>query len=132
MNIVGKSQAVLISGTIEVLRSLQSPLQFELTLHRCEVDKTKCEHFDTISFDDVCALYNENHLIRSFVGFFSPPLTCPVQVGKYVAKDGVLDMKAFEIFPIGNTHWQTEMRLIDASKQIVSCIRSETTITSKH
>lgn len=54
--------------------------QFHLMVNRCDVDQSNCEHFDTIVFEDVCAMYNESHLMKAHMAFFSPPLTCPLNV----------------------------------------------------
>lgn len=131
IQIVGKKQAINLSGNMEAIRSVKPPVQFRLAVNRCDLNKNNCQPFDTISFDDVCPMYNENHFLKAYMGFFSPPLGCPLQKGKYTAKNSNLDMRLFEGFSIANAHWQSEMRIIDGNNKTEVCIWTEVTITEQ-
>nr|XP_029724894.1 uncharacterized protein LOC109621937 [Aedes albopictus] len=131
MQIVGKKQAISLTGTMEAIRNVKPPVQFRLSVNRCDLDKTNCEPFDTITLDDVCPIFNENHFVKAYMGFFSPPLSCPMQIGKHTAKNTNLDMRVFEGFSIGNAHWQTEMRIVDGNNKTEICVWTEITITEK-
>ncbi|XP_055545782.1 uncharacterized protein LOC129730466 [Wyeomyia smithii] len=132
VKIVGKKQAIVISGNMEALRNVQPPLTFIISVNRCNLDQTGCAHFNTITFDDFCPMYNENQLVKAHLGFITPPMDCPIQIGTYTANEGVLDMKVFDGFAIGNAHWQSEMKIIDGANETALCIHSKVTVNEKN
>lgn len=80
----GKSYA---SAHLMVTESIKGPIEQEVILERCDMQKTKCLSAPQIYSPDQCTRLNESYFASNFFGKMKPPIyRCPFQPVIYFLK----------------------------------------------
>lgn len=79
------NQSLSFSGQINVLEErLPSNMEFEISMTRCNLDKTGCVFFDRIIFPKLCEkMETRTSVAYQIVSGIKPALTCPIKRGQY-------------------------------------------------
>ncbi|XP_058126164.1 uncharacterized protein LOC131281337 [Anopheles ziemanni] len=127
----GKPNAIELSAVLDVERELEPPVHLNLSVKRCTLQKEECESYERISMEDICAKVTSNPILHKYMDIFTPPLSCPLKKGHYVAEKSELKLQMLEMFPIENAFWQMEFRFLDRHNHTMQCDFVEIAVTDK-
>lgn len=79
------NQSLVFSGQINVLEDrLPMNIEFEVSMTRCNLDKTGCAFFDRKSFPKLCEKMGLRTSVQyQIVNGIKPALQCPIKKGQY-------------------------------------------------
>lgn len=67
-----------VAANLVITETLKGPLEQEVILERCDMQKTKCMSAPKIYVPDQCPRMNESYFAYNFFGKMSPPIfKCP-------------------------------------------------------
>uniref|UniRef100_A0A182PZK7 MD-2-related lipid-recognition domain-containing protein n=1 Tax=Anopheles farauti TaxID=69004 RepID=A0A182PZK7_9DIPT len=131
VKVFGKPDAIELSATLDVVREIEPPVHLQLYVKRCNLQKEACETYEHISMEDVCSKIESNPILHKYMDIFTPPLSCPLKKGRYVAEKSELKLQMLQMFPIENAFWQMEFRFLDKHNQTMQCDFVEIAVTDK-
>lgn len=75
-----KANIVTLKGISEVTESLKGPISMEVTVQRCNLQRTRCDMFPPVSVPDICNSFNTQLVGPNFLSRIKPKLRCPIKV----------------------------------------------------
>lgn len=138
----------VIHGPIQVLACFQSnshssiqtwfaSFQLQITTKRCDYNKTKCEHFDTIFIPDVCKVFElEDKLWTDFMEHTQPKPKCPFNMKSIQITNATIDLGYIAHLPLDGFDWTFQMKTFNLpskgrkKKQLLFCGMYEVIVKS--
>lgn len=100
------------SGSIDVEREINGPLELVVSLNRCDSGMKKCEKFPTQKFAKVCHMFQDkNSLFAGVLATMHPPLGCPIKVQHYEATNSSMDMTTVSYLPLSGSIFMSTAKL---------------------
>lgn len=137
MKAVNANDTMYMSGTIEVLRELPMNVELEISLTRCNLDRSGCFFFDKFIFSRICEKMKTKTSIASrIVNGMHPAFQCPIAVGTYaMMNDSKFIIDVFKMLPLEDYLWRSRFVFHEKSgnKRIrpLGCMEYEVAIFSK-
>lgn len=92
------------SGSLDVEREVNGPLELVIELNRCDSGMKKCEKFPTQKFSKVCHMFDDKRsVLAGIVSMMQPPLSCPLKVQHYEAPNVSMDMTTMSYLPLSGS-----------------------------
>lgn len=134
MKAITTNDTVLLSGRMEILEELPMNIEMELTLTRCNLDRTGCFFFDKLIFSRICEkMKTKTSVAWKIISGIRPSPSCPIAIGNYeMMNDSKFSIEMFKYLPLEGYLWRTRYTFYEKSglKRIrpLSCLESETAV----
>ncbi|XP_052867719.1 uncharacterized protein LOC128273729 [Anopheles cruzii] len=132
VKVYGKPGAIVLSAVLDVEREIDPPVHLQLVVKRCNLQSHDgCETYERVSLEDICSKIDSNTILQKYMEIFTPPLSCPLKKGRYVAEQSELKLRILEMFPIENAFWQMEFYFLDKRNETMQCDYAEIAVTDE-
>lgn len=70
-----------LNGKLSVNKKIYGPMEIQIDVTKCDLDRAHCEEYDKIIFKNFCEkLVKTNSFWTRFASTVEPKLVCPLQV----------------------------------------------------
>jgi hypothetical protein len=95
------NDTVELSGSVEVRKKINGPLDASGETNRCSLDMKTCEKFGTFNIPEGCKKFKDpKTFYANLMDNFEPRPSCPVLPGNYTIRKTIVDLKAFRFVPL--------------------------------
>jgi hypothetical protein len=120
------SNKVLFSGSLNISKTINGPLELTIDVNKCDPDMKKCEKNPTQTFKQMCLkLKDKKSFYYSILSPFHPTLECPVKAQEYTAANATIDLTPLTFLPVNGYIWMITGKIFSGhAREIVFCIEA--------
>jgi hypothetical protein len=126
LEISASSNKIFFSGSLNISKVVNGPIELTIDVNKCDSDMKKCEKNPTQTFKQVCLkLKDKKSFYYSILSPFEPAFECPLKPQQYTTMNSSIDLTPLTFLPVNGYIWIITGKFIAGhAREIAFCLES--------